>query len=122
MQADTIEITTPSGYKVTIKSFLTFGERRQIQRVYAKYSHYDQTGTPIMSGEGVYEAGDLAVSLLVKRILDPQSNDITGKNPLQTILSFRDELDARAIYTAIDDIRNPAEPTEDETKKFNSTS
>ncbi len=110
-----IQLKTPSGYTVFLRPFLTFGQRRELEKVWASKLKVDADAKRTeFDASAIYEAEDLAVSFLVEKILDKDGNELAGK-PLETILSWPDE-DGRCVYDKINEIAS-IKPSSQEKKK-----
>src|SRR5689334_2289407 len=116
-------ITTPAGYKVTIKPGLTFAEKRQIQRVYADNTVFNpETEKYEVKGSAVYDDEDATLKFMVKQILDPNGSDITSANPLKVVLGWANEADAKAVYDAVNEADKASTLTDEQKKTRNSIS
>jgi hypothetical protein len=104
---DNITLTTPSGWKAVIKPFMTFGDKRALERVFAEGMTLDAKGDPHASGKSVYDAQDKAVSLMVTELTH---EDGRTSNDAQTILAWimgMPEEDGRMIYDKVNELTNP---------------
>ena len=106
---DNIIFKTPSGYTVHLKPFLTFGDKRSLERVFAEGMSIDPTkGTSQASGKAIYEAQDKAVELMVIKIVTAEGKEFAGDSVLEVINSMRDD-DGRAIYDKVNELSTPQE-------------
>ena len=99
-----MQITTPSGYVVEFKdeSDLTYGDRRQIQRVTVKNMTIDSKNKDFtMTGETVFDIQDEILKLVIKSITYPEGKVVTT-NLLDEVLSWKQEADGSAVYEVID--------------------
>ena len=106
-----MQITTPSGYKVTFKDEgdLSYGERRQIKRAAVRSVHInpDQAKkgiAPTITGEVGYEMQDEMLRVLLKEIVRPNGEKIET-NLFEEVLSWKNEADGDAVYQVIEDIQ-----------------
>jgi hypothetical protein len=105
---ENITFTTPSGYTVHLKPFLTFGDKRSLERVFAEGMSVDATnGTSQASGKAIYEAQDKAVELMVVKI-EMDGKTIEGDQILPAIYAMRDP-DGRSIYDKVNELSTPQE-------------
>jgi hypothetical protein len=103
---ENITYTTPSGYTVHLKPFLTFGDKRALERVFAEGMSVDATnGTSQASGKAIYEAQDKAVELMVVKI-EMEGKTIDGDQILPAIYAMQDP-DGRAIYDKVNELSSP---------------
>jgi hypothetical protein len=108
-----ILITTPSGYKVTFKPFVSFGVKRQIQRVLMASAKVDPKDPDKIefSPAAMLDSQDLAVKLLVERI-EVKGQETTyvtiPEQVLETIQGWP-EPDGQAVYDKIDQLTNSTE-------------
>lgn len=105
---ETTTLTTPAGHIVTFKSHFTFGDSRQLQRVWASGMVIKPGGTTndsIIKGNVIYEAQDTAVKLLVVKIESKEGLTFEGDPDkiLEVIFSMPEE-DGKAIYAKIDEL------------------
>lgn len=104
-----MQITTPSGYKVTFKeeNELTYGERRQIKRAAARSVRFNvqevQAGRNVtMTAESGYEMADEMLRVLVKEIIKPDGNKVEG-DLFAEIMSWKNEADGDAVIRPIEE-------------------
>ncbi len=112
---ETTLITTPSGHKVTIKTGLTYGDKRQIERVFLQSAKVDPRQPEKMNFEAsaMYDAQDLAVKLLVTKveIKDGTTFDQPDERLPLAILEM-DEADGKAVYDRINELTTPTDTPE----------
>ena len=105
---DNITFQTPGGYTVHLKPFLTFGDKRSLERVFAEGMSIDPTkGTTQASGTAIYAAQDKAVELMVMNI-EQDGKFIEGDEILPAIYAMPDD-DGRAIYDKVNELSTPQE-------------
>lgn len=101
-------ITTPSGYQVTLKDFLPFGFKRQLEKMF--YEHFklkgedfkkaagdtnkDEIGASVddISGSVLYDMQEKALEFLVEKV------EIKQDGGASLILSKKDEI-MQAVYS-----------------------
>lgn len=99
-----MELKTPSGHRVFLKQFLTFGQKRDIEKVFASKVKVDPlTQKSEVDGSVLYDAQDLGVKYLIEKIIDKDSKEYTGDDILPAILSWPEE-DGKLVYDKIDEI------------------
>lgn len=80
---ENLELKTPSGYTITIKSDLTYGQFNELTQMIAGEMKFDvQTKQLISSeveGKIVFAAQEKAKEMLIVKIVDPQGNEVTNK-------------------------------------------
>lgn len=96
-------ITTPSGYKFTIKTQLNYGEYLEIQRVYGQYVSTDTLELK-MVGTASLDAINKAVEVLVVSI---EKDSVRVENTMQTINEMSVS-DALPIVNRVAEILNQA--------------
>lgn len=99
-------ITTPSKYEVHIKDYLSFGEKRQIEKLVAskvmvKAGGKEQVNVEPVSGSLNYEMQDLAFGFLVQKIIKGEE-EITTKL-YDEVMSWREE-DGSVVFDAINEV------------------
>ncbi len=109
-------ITTPSGYEVHLKDFLTFGEKRQLEKLVAskirvKADANKQVDIEPVEGSINYEMQDMAFNFLIQKIVKGEE-EITAKL-YEEVMSWREE-DGDPVYEALDKIT--AKPVVDSKK------
>jgi hypothetical protein len=105
---DNITLTTPSGWKAVIKPFMTFGDKRALERVFAEGMTLDSKGDPHASGKSVYDAQDKAVSMMVKELVAPDGgNPIVNPEMILAKIMAMPEEDGRMIYDKVNELTNP---------------
>lgn len=109
-------ITTPSGYQVTFKPFVTIGDKRQIQRVLMKTAKIDPNDPKNMEfdSSALYDAQDLAVKLLIEKIDKPGEDAYRKTDPdeiLKAVLSWPEE-DGDLVYARINALTENPLPKE----------
>lgn len=99
-------LTTKSGYKVTIKDVMSFGDRRKLLRPILESAKFDATSgsvhTSDISGAYVFEMQDNAVRLLVTEI-EFQDGTILTDNLIDIIQGWGEE-DGQAVYDLVNKI------------------
>ena len=119
---ETIEFVTPSGHKAYIRPYLTFGQSRSIEKLWAS----SMTVTPgkkdvldTISGALVYDVQDATVKALVEKVVTSEGKEFAGDSVLDVIASMKDE-DGKAIYQKVDEITKsnqlPPEGSDDKKK------
>lgn len=118
---ETTGITTPSGYKVTIKQSLTYSERRQVQKLF--YSASNPKTGEIDNGVTI-DATDLLLKLLVTQLTYPDGRTVVGGGSVFLVLDTLPDADIDAIYDEIDKLSNTITifPTKDEKRGLSSSS
>lgn len=103
-----MKITTPSKYEVHFKEYLTFGQKRVLQRlIFSQIRVTPSTDAKKsanvndFSVEFMQDVQDKACEMLIEKII------INGKehtdNLVDLVLSWRDE-DGQAVYTKVDEL------------------
>ncbi len=101
---DPVEIITPSGYKVFLRSKLTFGEYRQIEKIQASVYEIDsKTRNLKYSATAIYDAEDYALKRLVQKIVDQDGKEYIGDSILEFIDTW-DKPDGDFLYKKINEI------------------
>lgn len=104
-------ITTPSGYEVHLKDFLSFGEKRQLEKLIASKIKVRTDGSSkkvdVEPVEGTinYDMQDMAFRFLVLKIIkktDSDSQEITS-NIYDEVMTWQEE-DGNAVFAAIDQV------------------
>lgn len=97
---ENIELTTPSGYKVTLKPNLNYGEYTQIQEMMQAKATFDpinKTGT--VPGSVVGEANRKALEFLLIKVINPDGTeasspvDAINNMPARDGILVRDKID-----------------------------
>lgn len=106
-----MQITTPSGYKVSFKeeSDLNYGERRQIKRAAVRSVKINPEQAkrgvvPTITGEIGYEMQDEMLRVLLKEIIKPDGKPVEG-NLFEEVLSWTNEADGDAVFKVIEDLQ-----------------
>lgn len=84
-------ITTSNGYQVTLAPFLTYDQFIEMQKIWTRDvvidpNDKDENGVVKSPTPGkipanlIYEANKMAVSFLVKKIVDPKGNEVQREN------------------------------------------
>lgn len=99
-------ITTPSGFEVHIKDYLSFGEKRQLEKLIAsritvKANANQKVDISPVEGSINYEMQDMAFGFLVQKIVK-ESEELTT-NLYDEIMSWR-EADGKAVFDAINEV------------------
>lgn len=99
-------IKTPSGYSVELKDFLTFGQRRAIEKLLISKSKINPQTQSLSDIEPslLYEVQDEAFKMLVTKIINDKGTVVEGD-----LFKFVNELpeeDGQLIYKTINDITN----------------
>lgn len=118
-------ITTPSGYKVTLKDFLPFGFKRQLEKMF--YEHFklkgedfkkaattenkDEIGASVedISGSVLYEMQEKALEFLIDKIEIPQEEGksdlvLTDKNKIMEMIYSWKEEDGNAVMVKVNEM------------------
>ena len=97
---------TPSGHQVTIKPYLTFPEKRRVQRVFFSAARVDAvTGDKVIDMGAQIDATDTILKILVKRIQLANGRVIEGSEAeIFNALSDFSDPDIVALYDKIDDL------------------
>lgn len=100
-----IEVITPSGYKVYVKSFLSFGDYQKFQSVILSGTNIEadsaDTQSLRISGDKLIEANQKAMELLIIKAIDP--NGVLIENPVQKVLDLPYE-DGAVVMEQINEI------------------
>lgn len=106
-----MQITTPSGFKVTFKneSDLKYGERRQIKRAAVRSVRINANdakngATPIITGEVGYEMQDEMLRVLLKEIIRPDGTKVET-DLFEEVLTWNNEADGDAVFKVVEDIQ-----------------
>lgn len=99
-------ITTPSGYEVSIKDFLSFGEKRQLEKLIAsrikiKADSNQKIDMAPVDASINYEMQDMAFGFLVQKIIKGEQEITT--NLYDEIMSWP-EGDGQAVFNAINEV------------------
>ena len=104
MQSTTF--TTPSGHKITIKPFVTFGDKRQLSRALMDTTDIDpnKPGDMRVKGKAMLDVQDLAVSLLIEQVelKDGTVHLGSGNQAIVDVIMAMPEEDGQMIYDKID--------------------
>src|SRR5262245_38298935 len=103
-------ITTPSGYEVHLKDYLSFGEKRQLEkliasRVMVKTDGSQKVDIAPVEGSINYDMQDMAFGFLVLKVVK-DGQELTA-NLYDEIMSWR-EADGQAVFNAINEVTSPA--------------
>lgn len=102
-----IEFITPSGHQVYLKPHLTYGDKRDLERVFAKATVVDpQTKEVAFDSASIYDAQDLAVKRMVVRLVTKSHPIIETDVPeaiLSAILAMPEE-DGKAIFDKVEEL------------------
>lgn len=97
---ENVEITTPSGYKVTLKSNLNYGEYTQIQEMMQAKATFDPINkTGVVPGSVVGEANRKALEFLLVKVISPDGIEATSpveainNMPARDGIIIRDKID-----------------------------
>jgi hypothetical protein len=108
-------LTTPSGYEVHIKDFLSFGEKRQLEKfiaskVMVKADSKRQVEVEPVSGSLNYEMQDMAFGFLIQKIIKVEE-EITTKL-YDEVMTWKEE-DGQAVFDAINEVtsKSPLVPS-----------
>lgn len=110
---DLVELFTPSGYKVYLKPYMNFGQKRQLQRMFVSKVHVDRdTKQADLDGTSVFDAEDEAVKIMVEKVIDRNGREYANKDEiLSLILSWQDD-DAQPVYDKIEELTKSKQITE----------
>ncbi len=104
-------ITTPSGYEVHINDFLSFGEKRQLEKLVAskvmvKADGKQEVDVQPVSGSLNYEMQDMAFSFLVRKII--KGEEEVSVKLYDEVMGWKEE-DGIAVFDAINEVtsKNP---------------
>lgn len=111
------QITTPSGHKVFVKPYLTYGQSRELQRMWLKNIRIDGNKREFkdFSADVQYEVQEVAVKMLVEKVVEADGTEHTGEAVLDVIMNWKAE-DGKAAMDEIDRITS-GDITSDESKK-----
>lgn len=101
------EITTPNGYKATIKGFLTFGEFNRIQTAVTSGINFNlkEQNADSISGDILLAAQKVSLQICLLKLIDPSGNELS--TPEEAI----DDIpmaDGQMIMDAINEVTNEA--------------
>jgi len=96
-----VEVVTPSGYKVYLKPYVNYGQKREIRKVLLK--GYD-TNNGRYDSSVLYEAQELAFKLLVDKVIDPEGKEYLGLDTFKFVQGLENEADGDAIYEKVEEI------------------
>ena len=117
MENITFEI---KGYIVTFKPFLTFGQKRELEKLMAGSMSVDaKTNKPNtnIAGSIVYEAQDLTLKMMIVELKNPSGQVFQGTDAFEAIQNLTDEEVGKAIYKKLDEITSSKTLTPDSKKK-----
>ena len=103
---DLIELITPSGFKAYFKPFLTFGQRREIEKFTASKVEIDpltQQPKNGISALSLYEGEDMVLKMLLDHIII-NDQTLTGEEAYLAVQNFENEEDGKVIYSKINEI------------------
>lgn len=105
-----IKLTTPSGYTVTIKPELTYGQFIQLQHIFAAGMKFDpETKEAVNSeleGKALLESQAKTMEFLVIKILDPQGNEVTN---IAGALENMPQRDGQMVANKVNEISGKAQ-------------
>jgi len=116
-----MQITTPSGYIVTLKDKLSFGENRQLQKVLVGDAKVEMVnGKPVEPSVAISKTidySDKAMGFLITKVV---KGDIVVTSDFEKEVFSWDDADGQAVLDQVAQIINPtktAEEKEAEEKK-----
>jgi hypothetical protein len=103
---ENVEFTTPSGHKLSIRTGLTFPEKRRLQRVIYSAARLDpQTGQRVVDLGAQIDVQDAVLKLLVRRVQFANGKVIEGsEEAIFNSLSEFADADVVATYDKIDEL------------------
>jgi len=110
--------TTPSGYTVYLKPYLTFRQKRELDRFLASKMMVDpinQTKKTEIPASIYYDTQDLLLKFLIEKVTDTQNVTYTGDAAIERILSMKEE-DGKMVFDKIDELTQ-AKTLSDDAKK-----
>lgn len=120
---DNVVLLLPSGYEVTLKPRLSFGEKRQVTKVMSSKMTLDpqkkEANTEI-NGAAMMEAQDLTVKLMLVQVKKTDGTVLTGEQAYSEVYAMNDT-DGEAVYAKVDELTAPI-TTEEDKKKLTSPS
>lgn len=109
-------LTTPSGYRVAFKPFATFGDKRQIQRVFLSAAKVNpaKPDDVAFSADLMFAAQDEALKLLVTQIeIEGTGAPITDPEQILSTVQGWKEADGQAVYDRLNELTaDPLPPAE----------
>ena len=114
---DPITINTPSGHKVVFKPFLTFGAKRELERIWLRGSRVDPKHPEKMDFDAstLYDAQDAALKLMVASIELPDGPLVDEPQAILDYVSAMTPEDGQAIYDRLNQLTGTNVP-EDQKK------
>lgn len=111
-----------NGYTAIFKSALTFGQKRQLQKLMSSAMSIDaetNKANTNISGQIVYESQDMVMKMMLVSLKDPTGKLYEGDAAYKAIQEFTgdDEATGKALYEKVDEITGKSYLTEESKKK-----
>jgi len=110
-----------NGYTVEFKPYLTFGQKRALEKLMAGGIHIDPTTNKqenTISGAIMYESQDFVLRALIVSLKTPDGLVFQGDQAYEAIQNFTPDQEeiGRAIYTKINEVTRANNPSADKKK------
>jgi len=110
-----------NGYTVEFKPYLTFGQKRALEKLMAGGIHIDPTTNKqknTISGAIMYESQDFVLRALIMSLTTPDGQLLQGDAAYDAIQNFAPDQEevGKAIYTKINEVTRANAPTTDKKK------
>jgi hypothetical protein len=101
-------ITTPSGYKVTLKeeADLTYRDRRSIQRVFlskAQINNENNKSNINLNATTILDAQEALLKLIIVSIADKDGKALDG-DLFEVVMNWKNPADADAVFDVVDEL------------------
>ncbi|MDQ3098892.1 MAG: hypothetical protein M3Q44_04040 [bacterium] len=108
-----VELITPSGYKVYLKPYMNFGQKRDLQRMFVSRVRVDKEMQKAdLDGSSVFDAEDAAVKIMVEKVVDQEGREYTNKDELLSLILSWQDSDAQPIYDKIEELTKAKQDSE----------
>lgn len=106
MESNIKVIKTTNKYEAHLKTSLTYGESKQIQAPILNATSFSPTSGQAseISGAVIYETNKVAVNIVLKKLIDPQGQELSAS--IESLDNLPQE-DGEEIFTAINEITSP---------------
>ena len=108
---ETTEVKTESGHVLTLYTYITGREKRQINEVYLRDMQMSQKGDVQeltgVKGTSAYEAENKTFELIVVKIVDKNGEEITGKKQVVDFILDLPSDEYEEVVAAVNEITNP---------------
>ena len=102
-----VELVTPSGHKIYLRPYLTYGDRLEIKKIVGQHMSYDmQTGEKDtkLTARAQYEAEEYAVKAMVQRLVEASGKEYTGVTAFEAIRNWQNPEDGDAVFAKMNEL------------------